>query len=631
MWHNPQTILRRKRVRFDHLVPHSSKISRSVLRSAHLRPETALPFEATEIAWPGRRILRNVADTLLRVREFDTCRNLSLVYGQSYTAAHTELGCDHTAERFPDKHTGHSFPLQYNGRGMDMELALSRLRGLRSAPCVLAIAGLALYWPMFRRPFLGSIFTHAAPELYGALFFFQVIAIVVGFMLAMAPEMFAKLSERSTITPTICSILMFASALYIQTAGDHCVAGLLALSTLLLAVGFAGIGLQCATVCQYLGPDAPSALMISFLVSFLIGTVELAPEGVRWASTLLPLFCVMCLLLAQRGFHIEGTTNSSTDTNSTNSTYSNSASSANPATTDAATTHETNSFQDRWTRVLGPYGIALMVVTMLAGVFTRSSWLFHAVGYNPSLRGLMTYLCSVALAVIMLVIFRRAKSIRAAFLSCLALLLCAVLAGVIACAITEGQIGGRLVTSAYTCVQFCLWTFLVLRSVSRVELTSSVGFFLCIDQTCCLLMNYCIPGILGINTESASGLMMPLGLAGTSAISVAAIAIVAGAFVRLSATNRFVQPASTMPQDGVEDSTHADVGRFDPASVAARFDLTHREAEVAICLAQGNSVKRTAEKLYIAPSTVQSFSKSIYRKMGIHSKQALIDAFEESD
>lgn len=42
-------------------------------------------------------------------------------------------------------------------------------------------------------------------------------------------------------------------------------------------------------------------------------------------------------------------------------------------------------------------------------------------------------------------------------------------------------------------------------------------------------------------------------------------------------------------------------------------------------------MKRTAEKLYIAPSTVQSFSKSIYRKMGIHSKQALIDAFEESD
>ncbi len=539
-----------------------------------------------------------------------------------------------------------------------MDLASDRLKELWCAPCVLTITGLALYWPMFRRPFLGSIFTQVAPELYGALFFFQVIAVVVGFMLAMAPEALARLVERPTPLAVASSALMFASALYIQLAGDQCVAGLLAVSTLFLVVGFAGVGFLCATVCHQLGKAAPCALVLSFLASFLVGMVELVPEGARWASALLPVLCTGCLLLARRGLRAR------------NAECAADAGAADAGETDAGAADASaadDDFRGRWVRVLGPYTIALILVTMLAGVFTRSSWLFHAVGYNPSLRGLLTYLCSVAIATIMAALFLRARNTRTAFLTCLALLLCAVLTGVIACAVTEGRVGGRLVTSAYTCAQFCLWMFLVLRAGSATEMVSSVGFFLCIDQTCSLLMNYCIPGMLGIDTESATGYLMPLGLAGTSAISVAALVIAAVAFVRLSSTGRLVQPdiaerlgsphaadamravaataaeaGGNAPLDGMlrqATSTHTSTppltssplaATTNPDHLAARFGLTAREAEVALCLAQGNSVKRTAEKLYIAPSTVQSFSKSIYRKMDIHSKQELIDAFAES-
>ena len=44
-----------------------------------------------------------------------------------------------------------------------------------------------------------------------------------------------------------------------------------------------------------------------------------------------------------------------------------------------------------------------------------------------------------------------------------------------------------------------------------------------------------------------------------------------------------------------------------------------------VCLAQGNSQKNIAEKLYISVDTVKTHTNSIYRKLGVHSKQELID------
>ena len=40
---------------------------------------------------------------------------------------------------------------------------------------------------------------------------------------------------------------------------------------------------------------------------------------------------------------------------------------------------------------------------------------------------------------------------------------------------------------------------------------------------------------------------------------------------------------------------------------------------------QGNSLRKVAETMFISTSTAQSHVKSVYRKLGIHSKQELID------
>ncbi len=65
------------------------------------------------------------------------------------------------------------------------------------------------------------------------------------------------------------------------------------------------------------------------------------------------------------------------------------------------------------------------------------------------------------------------------------------------------------------------------------------------------------------------------------------------------------------------------------ASRLAALDLSEplsaRECEVADLMRHGNTVAAIARRLYISENTVRGHTKSIYRKLGIHSKQELID------
>lgn len=61
------------------------------------------------------------------------------------------------------------------------------------------------------------------------------------------------------------------------------------------------------------------------------------------------------------------------------------------------------------------------------------------------------------------------------------------------------------------------------------------------------------------------------------------------------------------------------------AAVGGEHRLTPREQELLGLLCEGNTFKRAGELLSMSPSTVQTHSKSIYRKLDIHTKQEAID------
>ena len=64
------------------------------------------------------------------------------------------------------------------------------------------------------------------------------------------------------------------------------------------------------------------------------------------------------------------------------------------------------------------------------------------------------------------------------------------------------------------------------------------------------------------------------------------------------------------------------------AHLAKKHDLTEREAAVLVPLAKGHTVKSIAEQFTVSFHTVRSQVRSIYLKLGVHSREELLDMLE---
>ena len=61
------------------------------------------------------------------------------------------------------------------------------------------------------------------------------------------------------------------------------------------------------------------------------------------------------------------------------------------------------------------------------------------------------------------------------------------------------------------------------------------------------------------------------------------------------------------------------------AVVAQKGGLTEREAEILIYLARGRTKAYIAEMLFVSENTVRSHTRNIYSKLGVHTRQELLD------
>ena len=61
------------------------------------------------------------------------------------------------------------------------------------------------------------------------------------------------------------------------------------------------------------------------------------------------------------------------------------------------------------------------------------------------------------------------------------------------------------------------------------------------------------------------------------------------------------------------------------AAIATEYDLTGREAQVLEILAQGYGLARVQELLVISENTASTHRRHIYKKLGVHSREELID------
>lgn len=62
--------------------------------------------------------------------------------------------------------------------------------------------------------------------------------------------------------------------------------------------------------------------------------------------------------------------------------------------------------------------------------------------------------------------------------------------------------------------------------------------------------------------------------------------------------------------------------------LAERNHVTTREQDILLLIARGRDVPSISKQLFISENTVRSHSKNVYKKLGIHSKQELLDLLE---
>lgn len=84
-------------------------------------------------------------------------------------------------------------------------------------------------------------------------------------------------------------------------------------------------------------------------------------------------------------------------------------------------------------------------------------------------------------------------------------------------------------------------------------------------------------------------------------------------------------PACTPPSPEVPQAEEPRPPASEKNVFEGRCGLTAREAEVALLLAQGRSLPFVQEALCISAGTAQTHARHIYKKLGIHTRQELVD------
>lgn len=86
---------------------------------------------------------------------------------------------------------------------------------------------------------------------------------------------------------------------------------------------------------------------------------------------------------------------------------------------------------------------------------------------------------------------------------------------------------------------------------------------------------------------------------------------------------------ATVEEMAVEKSPIQDLSLQILKGLSSRYGLTDREAEIIGYLAKGRSSTFISEKLYLSPNTVRGYIRTAYAKLGVHSKQEVIDLFDQ--
>ncbi len=134
--------------------------------------------------------------------------------------------------------------------------------------------------------------------------------------------------------------------------------------------------------------------------------------------------------------------------------------------------------------------------------------------------------------------------------------------------------------------------------------------------------------IMGEVTGVALGLLASANMAGPQVVAVLGCAVAfvlpVGALYCLNGRNMVSGWGSVRIND---TDRECDIDRARKV-IVREFQLSAREAEVLDLISRGRSRKSIGNALFLSEETVKSYTSNLYKKLGVHSKQELLDVLE---
>lgn len=448
---------------------------------------------------------------------------------------------------------------------------------------LLLVFGLALYWPFFRNAYFWPLLSPqgGAPIALGALY---VTLGVVGWVASRCPSATRELLRRPEplLICSGCATLLlyglpFAGSVLPYELGAA-IATALCAAALIIGWTVACTDRECPR--HHLTFDAAASFLLSYVVT---GPVMALPmlEGIVLPA--FPLLSAVALAVASE--HA-------------------------PAPPQAVAEGSKPRPLVKQTAVL------VILASVLVGLHTMG-----VVNYSDS-HSDNRYWTSLAVGVLFLlcvVIAERRPGAQAAVWGVVLVLLFAGVLSTLALGEAWHEAGADVIVIGRLLLWILYWVLLVESAQDgRGDAVVLVGLFFLVLRSLSLIL-----------TDAISAAIEALSL-GNSFIDIATLVAATGflaiAFLFIGLHGAAGRGAETTASPAPPSAPDTQVARETACRDLARTcGLTEREANVLVLLSQGHTMKKVGDKLFISLDTTKTHARSLYRKLGVHSKQELID------
>ncbi len=448
---------------------------------------------------------------------------------------------------------------------------------------VWTICGLSFFWLFLRRPFFSSLLVNLQDYSQECLWLFTMTVVIAAGMLLYFGRRVHAIGKRDQSLILIASIGAAVLSAVLVMTGDASFT-LASAAILCLALSFAS--LACGWVSLLVHRPSRSVLLaclISFLLACILSAGFLLPSpSSGLLSAAAPLFSCLCWLFAK------------------------------PA----------DSLHDQAIPVPGDGARHVPTAFWLLALFLLMSSVLRGLLYDGSVGTLspQSTIAPSGIAATLSLLFigamsRFSKEQRA--LRYLWQIIVAIFFLGLLLLIVDSPTGISLGRAAVIASRTCLNVFLLACLCTSGDWAASkppaflAATFLLVDAASSLISYMAVPLFIGFAPESFESYIAPC----AGLICFVLVIVSYG----ILGKHLFDGQAQTASEQSDQDSSIEEWGRA--------YGLSQREQEVVLLLMEGNTVKRIGNLLFVAPSTVQSHMKSIYRKMGVHTRQEVIDLY----